>query len=243
MKIDKYKYLGNGKYKVRIDEDDYIIYEDIILKYNILGKDKISKEDLDLFLKDSEFFEAYYKAVSYINIKLRCSSEIQKYLSKDYSFKIIDNVINKLNNDGYLNEDVYTEAFINDQINLKVVGPLKIKKELIDLKISESVIDNHLTVYSKDLQYEKINKVIDKEIRLNKNKSSLMLKNKILKNLSDKGFYKDDILDCMEKFDFDDSDSYKVEYEKLYKKLSSKYDGKQLEYKIKEKLYQKGFKV
>ena len=32
------------------------------------------------------------------------------------------------------------------------------------------------------------------------------------------------------------------EYDKLYKKLSRKNEGTQLDYKIKEKLYQKGFK-
>ena len=41
----------------------------------------------------------------------------------------------------------------------------------------------------------------------------------------------------------DDSISYQKEYDKLYKKLSRKYEGATLEYKIKEKLYQKGFKI
>ena len=75
MSISKYKYLGNGKYKIFIDDESYIIYEDIILKHNILSKDKISKEDLELYLKDNEYYEAYYKAVSYINTKLRSRSE------------------------------------------------------------------------------------------------------------------------------------------------------------------------
>lgn len=243
MKIERYKYLGNGKYKVFIGDNNYIIYEDIILKYNILSKDTISEKDLNLYLKDNQFFEAYYKAVSYINVKLRSSKEIDKYLNKDFSKKIIDDVVEKLKKDGYLNEDVYAEAFINDQINLKVVGPIKIKKELLKLGISEPVIDNHLVCYTKDLQYNKIKKVIEKELKLNKNKSSLMLKNKILKNLIDKGFYNEDIVLCMEKFNFDDSNVYKLEYEKIYNKLSSKYSGKQLEYKVKEKMYQKGFRV
>ena len=42
--------------------------------------------------------------------------------------------------------------------------------------------------------------------------------------------------------DIDDNDIYKQEYDKLYRKLSKKYEGKLLEYKIKEKLYQKGFR-
>ena len=242
MKIEKYKYLGNGKYKVVIDSTDYIIYEDIILKHNILSKDSITKKDLDLYLKDNEFFEAYYKAISYINIKLRCTSEIEKYLKKDFSLKVVDSVINRLKKDGYLNESVYVEAYVNDQINLKVVGPVKIKNDLLMLGLSESIIDDCLVCYTKELQCEKIKKVIDKEISLNKNKSSYMIKNKIMRNLIDKGFYREDIIDYLESCDINDESAYEIEYERLKKKLSSKYSGKELEYKIKEKLYQKGFR-
>ena len=242
MNIEKYKYLGNGKYKVKIGSEDYIIYEDIILKYNILSKNKVDKKELDLYLKDNEFYEAYYKAVSYIDVKLRSSKEIEKYLKKDYSTKIVNNVITRLKDDGYLNESVYAEAYIHDQINLKIVGPLKIKDNLIAQGINESVIEDKLSCYSKKIQNEKIKKVISKEINLNKNKSTIMLKNKILHNLVEKGFYQEDIINCMEEFDFSDNDIYKREYEKTYKKLSSKYSGKELEYKVKQKLYQKGFK-
>ena len=242
MKIEKYKYLGNGKYKVTIEDENYIIYEDIILKHNILSKNDISKSELDLYLKDNEFFEAYYKAISYINIRLRCASEIKKYLSKDFSLKTVDSVIDRLKQDGYLDESVYVQAFVYDQINLKTVGPLKIKNDLLMLKLPESLIDEFLETFTEELQREKIKKAVEKELRLNKNKSSLMIKNKILKSLIDKGFYKEDIVYCLENYDIDESDAYNAEYEKIKKKLSSKYSGKELEYKIKEKLYQKGFR-
>ena len=35
MRIDKYKYLKNSKYEVIIDNEKYIMYEDIIIKYDI----------------------------------------------------------------------------------------------------------------------------------------------------------------------------------------------------------------
>ena len=53
MKIEKYKFLGNGRYQIVIDGVKYIIYEDIILKYNILSKNIITKNDLDNYLKDN----------------------------------------------------------------------------------------------------------------------------------------------------------------------------------------------
>lgn len=243
MIIEKYKYLGNGKYKIIIDNNEFTIYEDIILKYSILGKDTITKKELDECLKDNDFYEAYYKSVNYIKKRLRSKKEIRKYLTKDYSDKTITNVIEKLTKEGYLDENIFTDAYIMDQINLKVSGPIKIENELIKLGISKDIIEKHLQIFTKDEQYQKIRKIIKKEINLNKNKSEVMLKNKLLKSLIDKGFFKEDILSCIEEYDFDDSKIYEVEYKKAYDKLSKKYSGKELEYKIKEKMYQKGFRV
>ena len=243
MKIISYKYLNNGRYKIKFDSQEHIIYEDIILKYSILTKDSITDKELELYLKDNEYYQAYYKAISYINKKLRSKLEIKKYLSKDYSKKIVEDAISKLEKDGYLNEDVYASAYINDQINLKNIGPLKIKSDLEKLGINNNIINNHIDAYTKTMQIEKINKLIEKEIKLNKNKSSIMLKNKILRNLIDKGFYKEDIEDVLNNYTIDDKEIYQKEYDKIYKKLSQKYSGKELEYKVKEKMYQKGFKI
>ena len=47
--------------------------------------------------------------------------------------------------------------------------------------------------------------------------------------------------DIINDYDYSDNkDLYKKEYDKLYRKLSKKYEGKELEYKINERLYQKG---
>lgn len=243
MKIEKYKYLGNGRYKVYIEKEEYIIYEDIILKYNILSKEEITKKDLDKYLENNSFYDAYYKSVKYINVKLRCKKEIESYLLKsNYDKKIIDEVINKLISDGYLNEKIYIESYINDQINLKNIGPFKIKKDLINLGFNDELIDKYLVVFDKDIEKEKIEKIINKELKLNKNKSSFMLKQKILILLKEKGFSLELIDELINKIEFSDKEVYEKEYNKLYEKLSKKYSGKELEYKLKQKMYQKGFR-
>ncbi len=160
-----------------------------------------------------------------------------------YDVSFVSKVVDKIIKDGYINEEVYTECYINDQINLKVVGPLRIEKDLLGLGISKSVISKYIGNYSKEMQVSKINKFIAKEIKLNSNKSSYVLKNKILISLVNKGFYKDDIVRCLDNVVIDDSLMYEKEYKKIYDKLSKKYSGKELEYKAKQKMYQKGFRV
>lgn len=242
MKIEKYRYLTNGKYKVTIDDKDYIIYEDVILKYNILALKEIDEKKLGLYLKDNDYYEAYYLAIKYIKTKLRTPKEVRVYLLKNnYAKTIIDKVILKLESDKYLDDNVYTVSYINDQIYLKNVGPLKIKNDLEKLGIDKTIILENLKIYTKEKQEEKIEKYIKKEIKLNKNKSEVMLKNNILNKLINKGFYKEDILKYLDNVSIDEKDLYKKEYDKLYNKLSKKYSGKELEFKIRQKLSQKGF--
>ena len=54
MKIEKYKYLGHGKYKISIDNREHIIYEDVILKYSILGKESITQKELDKLKEEKD---------------------------------------------------------------------------------------------------------------------------------------------------------------------------------------------
>ena len=217
LKIEKYKFLGNSRYQVIISGDKYVIYEDIILKYNILSKGCISKNELDLYLKDNLYYEAYYKAIKYIEVKLRTEKEIDSYLKRyRYDDGIISFVINRLKEYGYINECVYTEAYINDQINLKNVGPLVIIRDLEKLGISRDVIYKYIDNYSRDDQ---------------------------ISNLINKGFYKEDIEYVLSDVIFDDSSIRDKEYERIKAKLSKKYSGSELEYRVKQKMYQKGFKV
>lgn len=243
MKIEKYRFLSNGRYEVVIDNQKYIIYEDIILKNNLLSKKDITKSFLDELLINNSFYEAYYKAVSYINMKLRTKKEIESYLKKSsFNTKVIKDVLIKLEEENYINDDVYSKAYIHDQMILKMVGPNKIKADLVKMGLKEDIIVNNLDVYSKEKELEKLEKIIPKLINNNKNKSSSYLKNKILNDLLNKGFTKEYIITILEKQKFDDSNIYKKEYDKLYKKLSKKYSGNELEFKIKQKLYAKGFR-
>ena len=64
-----------------------------------------------------------------------------------------------------------------------------------------------------------------------------------MQDLQNRGFYKEHINLIINEFDFnDDSDIYIKEYNKLRNKLSRKYSGDELDYKIKLGLMKKGFK-
>ncbi len=243
MVIEKYTKLKNGQYKLRLDNNtNILLHEDLILKHNLLINKNIDEEQIDKLLEENTSYIAYDLALNYLKIKMRSKKEIIDYLTKKgVNQNLIDNAIDLLIKQGYLNDDIYTKAYINDRIKLSYDGPYKIRESLLKLGISEDIINNNIDIFDKELEIEKINKIIDRQIKTNHNKGNNLLKRKILDYLVMQGYTKEVVINEVNKIKIDDQDIMKKEYDKLYKKLSKKYNGKELEYKIKQKLYQKGF--
>ena len=244
MKIEKISKKKNGLYEVFLDNKTSInLYDDIILKYELLLKKEIDNAKLTKLLKENTYLESYHKALKFINVKLRTSSEIKNKL-KDYDTDVINYTIDRLTKEKLLNNELYIKAYVNDAINLKLIGPYKIKMELKKLGFKEDEINNYLDTIELNVWYDKIRKYVKKKININSNLSSKMLKLKIINDLQNKGFSKDNIMDIIDEFSFcDNKDVYEKEYLKLKNKLSKKYDGDELEFQIRIKMYQKGFKV
>ena len=243
MVINKFKKQRNGMYILELEDNKKIkVHEDLILKYDLLLKKEITKELEDKIFEENKTYEIYEIALLYINKKLRSSRELRKYLEKkEYSNDLIDNVIKLLISQGYLNDLVYAKSFVHDRIALSMDGPNKIRKELSDNGIPNEVIEEIILEYNDDIEKERIEKIIDKQIKLNNNKGANLLKRKIQMYLLNLGYNYEYINSILNSKKLVDNDLYKKEYDKLYKTLSKKYSGKELEYKLKNKLYQRGF--
>lgn len=243
MKIEKYKKLKNGKYELTLENLEKIqLYEDTILKYELLLKKEINNE-LTSILKFDKECEVYYIALKYIKTRTRSKKEIYDNLAlKNYNKEDIVNTIQKLEKQGYINDLFFAKSFLNNKLITTSNGPLKIKKELIKKGIKPEIIDEVLKDYDSDIQKEKIKKIMNRMIKSNKNKSIRMLKMKIITDLISQGFFKADIEYVMNEIEFKEDENLAAkEYEKFYKKLSRKYSGEELEFKIKQKMFQKGF--
>ena len=241
MKIVKYKKCRN-KYNVYFDDGNYIsLYEDIILKYSLLLKKEITDKDLESIKLDNTKEEIYDIALKYISIKMRSKKEIEAYLKKkEYSSSDISNTIDRLEKSGFINDDNYAKAYINDKFNLSNSGPNKIKKELLKQGIKEDIIDSYIYTIDEEEIYNKLDRLIDKKIKTTKNCSGNILKQKVINYFINEGYNYSDIEKVIEQKDLNVGDA-KKEYEKLYNRYSKKYSGYELDMIIKQKLYQKGY--
>ena len=242
MKIGKYTKLKSNNYSVVIDDITVKLYDDVIVKYELL---RLKEIDDKLFKEITEYndrLEAYYKSLKYITKKLRTEKEIYKYLDKDYSKEIILETIDKLKRMGYLNKELYLKSYLSDQVHMSLNGPNKIKKDLVSLGYDEDEIKESIESIDNDIWLDKVQKIINKKIKSNRNLGSNKLKEKLVYDLSNMGYYKWMIEDIIHSTEFSsDSNILEKEYNKLYARLSRKFDGSSIDYQIRMKLLQKGF--
>ena len=243
MQINKIKKLSSGKYKIELENKESItLYEDVLLEENILYKKEIDNELLNKLNIRNDYYKIYNKVLKYIMTKIRSEKEINEYLDKQLiDKKDKEKIIKKLKNNKMLNDDNFYISYISDRIRLSCDGPDKIKNELIKHNIDENKINNELSKYEEDI-YNKLEKLINKKIKLNK-KSEYIMKQKLTNYFINLGYKKYMIDEILSNIKIDNSNSIKIEYEKQYKKLSKKYNGEELKYKIKNNLYKLGYKI
>ncbi len=244
MKILKYKKMSNGRYKVSLENMDLLLYEEVILKYNLLITKEIDPLMIEDISQDNMFYEVYYYALNSLKSRFKSVYDIRKILEKkEFPNQIIDNVIDKLLSQGYLNDESFVKAFINNKLMTTNYGPYKLKSELVEHKVDIDLIEKELSNFSYEDQLVKIEKLVNRFYKSNHTRGGIVLRNKIANDIINYGYEFSLIDKVLDKFDFSDNEEIaKAEYKKLYNKLSRKYSNEELERKIREKMYMKGLK-
>lgn len=247
MKIKSYKKCKNNCYQLTFEDsqDKITLYDEVILKYNLLLKKEISQEELEEIKNENERYVCFHQALKYLNFKNRTKKEVNEYLKKQkFSIQDITFTLSLLEERNLLNDNAYLQMFINDQLHLTNNGPKKIKGKLVTLGIEKDKIEEVFANIPKEVWLEKLEHIITKKIKTNKKDGVHKLKEKILYSCINEGYQKEDIVTILEKIEIPTNTfALEKEAQKLYNKLVLKYSGSALTFQLKGKLYQKGFSL
>lgn len=244
MKINKFKKIGSNKYKIYFDNESLIVYEDVILKYNLLYKKDIDNDLLIEINKENYKSSIYDVSIKYISVRMRSKKELEEYLKKKkYDQKNIEETIKRLQSQDLLNDEKFAKSYINDKLYLTNYGLTKIKNDLLKLGVEEYIID--VIVNNIDLQVinDKLSKIIDKELKINSKLPTNKLNNKIINRCINLGYNYEDILNILNDKNIEGNSNIEYDYKKIYEKYKNKYDEYKLNAVIKSKLYQKGYTI
>lgn len=185
-----------------------VIFEDetkLLLNYNIFEKYKVS---VDMDFSEAEILEMKYfsdieraksRAINYISGKLKTKYEVRlKLKENDFAEDVVDEVLDILEKEEYLNDKIYCEIFIEDKKNLNGYGKNKIKSLLIQKGISKNIFEDFLNEFEYDEEFDNALKMGIKKLELLSNEEdNFKKKQKIINYLTYRGFGFDVINDVL----------------------------------------------
>lgn len=203
MKIEKYKKIKEGKYRIVLDNGVITdVYEDVIVKNNLLYKKEINLELLNKIEQENNYQDAYNIALKYITVRLRSINEIKVYLKKkNIDELIIEDTVEKLMKNNFLNDEIFTKAFIKDKLNFTTMGKYKLINELAKLKVNNEIISKYIEEIDDDIWYERMDKLINKYLKSKKKYDSRTLKNKLYIYLVNLGYDKNLVISAINNYE------------------------------------------
>ena len=221
------------------------ITEDTIVRF-MLSRDKvISKEELTEIQDFAQFSYGKNLALYHLSFKARTEKEVREYLDKyDIEDTIASQVIANLKEDNWINDRQYTYSIINANQLSGDKGPYVLTQKLAQKGIAKSTIEEVL----KDFDFSEVAQRVAEKLlkKYNGKLPARALQDKIIQNLTNKGFSYSDA-----KKAFDDLDSQVdqettqelifKELDKQYTKYARKYEGYELKQRLTQVLARKGY--
>ena len=137
------------------------------------------------------------KIEHYCAYQERCHLEVTNKLNKLGVFgDELDEYVCYLIDENFLSETRFSEAYVRGKFNNNNWGKVKISRELKLRNISDWNISNALSQINSEDYNNKLRKLCLKLVELN-DKSEFELKNKVVKNLSYKGWEVDLVLNTL----------------------------------------------
>lgn len=99
---------------VNIDNQEYILHSEIIVKYGIATNTKIAEDKLKEVVFESDVMIATNLAMNYMSSKLITTKQLKDYLyGKGYKSNVITKVVEKFNEYGVLNDESFATSYVS----------------------------------------------------------------------------------------------------------------------------------
>jgi regulatory protein len=209
------------RYSIYVDEKySFSLGEYQLASSGLRSGKELTQIELDDFIGEAEFGRAYERSLNYVMIRPRSEKEIQDYLVRTFLYPkpksyldkngkmhivkkevdkeatnhMIERVVDRLNDKGYINDESFTKAWVQSRMFHKKPSKRKLEQELYKKGIKSEII---ATV----LQNEELNEK-DNLLELVKKKRKIVRyqdDQKLIPYLLRQGFNYEDIKDAIKR--------------------------------------------
>lgn len=236
------------RYNIYLNEEfAFSVDESTLIKFGLTKGKLLDSFEIDEIAYEDEIAKAFNRAVSYLSYQMRSEYEVKKkLLDAGFGESVVLEAIRKLEKLGFLNDETYSKALLETRKKTAKKGPMAIKQDLIKKGIDKKTLEKTLKTFTYEEQMQLAMQLAEKTVKMNSNKTPTQIKQKIQDVLIRKGYsfeIVNEILDQIQ-LEREDDEWYElitIQGEKIWNKYVRKYEDKQLELKVKQALYQKGF--
>jgi regulatory protein len=212
MKVLRIVKKGKSDVTIYFDNDSVLFLAvEVFLKSGLKKGDDISEDRFSLLIEQNKLFHIKQKAFRLLGRRQHSTSELKRKLwNRDYEQKLIDEVIEDLKKNSYLDDKEFIRAFVAEKSKFKNWSVKKIKSELMKSGLASKLIDEILSKETIDSDYGNAMKLAKKkyEILIKRNLEPIDLKNKLSTYLFSKGFDYDLIKEICSKIMRSETEEY-----------------------------------
>lgn len=122
------------------------VHEDLVVRHGLQVGASLTTEEIREIEADEEYVDAKQTALDYLAYKPRTEQEVRRKLQKqDVSRLVIDDVIARLYELEYLDDEAYAHDYAHNRFSSKKYGPVRIRRELeergVDRHLAETAVD------------------------------------------------------------------------------------------------------
>ena len=236
-----------GRYNVYInDMFAFGVDEEVLLRFELKKGLHVTPELQKEIEAEDTFAKAYSKTLNYLSHSLRTEKQIRDYLVKNEIDIYTDRIIGTLKELKLIDDLIYSESYVRTMANVNQKGPRNIEQDLKQRGVSEHTIMDALMEYPEEQQLENAIDLAEKKWTKTKNSSTFESIQKVKQYLVNKGYNFEQADQAISTIDTEkDQDeeyrSLEKQAEKAYKRYARKYEGYELNQRLRAFLYSKGF--
>ena len=143
MIINRIVKKGKKDVTIHFYDDKFLILAlEVFLKSGLKKGDELSDDRFSFFIEQNKLFHIKQKAFRLLGRRQHATSELRRKLwQRDYEQKLIDEVIDELRKNGYLNDGEFIREFVAEKSKSKKWSSNKIKSELLRKGIDQKLIE------------------------------------------------------------------------------------------------------
>lgn len=147
-----------------------------------------------------EYDKAKSKVLKYILYKKRSKQEVKNKFSSVISNEMLEEIIDELEENGYINDNSYIERAVAEFIALNNLSLKEVKYKLMAKGISSCLIEDYISENEEKMQEYEINSAKNIIIK----KQNQMTDEEIMTHLLKKGYKTSNIRNAIKKIDDDE---------------------------------------